>query len=80
MGGTEKDIPQSHLCRETVLVIFVTVGTYKGDELIGAIDEIATGLNEEIIAQIGYGEYEPKNFTFFRRLLSCYFTTIRFFM
>lgn len=47
-------------------MIFVTVGTYNFDELIGKIDAIANGFDEEIIGQIGNGEYIPKNYKFFR--------------
>ena len=47
-------------------MIFVTVGTYKGDELIRSMDELAPHFEEEIIAQIGHSEYEPQNCKFFR--------------
>jgi beta-1,4-N-acetylglucosaminyltransferase len=45
--------------------IFVTVGTGKFESLIKEIDEIAPKLKEKIVAQIGYGNYKPKNCTWF---------------
>jgi UDP-N-acetylglucosamine transferase subunit ALG13 len=51
-------------------VIFVTVGTYKGDDLIRTMDEIHPDLDEEVIAQIGYGEYRPRNLEYFRFMYS----------
>lgn len=49
-------------------MIFVTVGTntYSFDRLIKEVDNIAKGLREKIIAQIGYTKYTPKNIEFFR--------------
>ena len=46
-------------------MIFVTVGTGKFDELIKEIDRVAPSLNEKVIAQIGKGEYKPKNIEYF---------------
>jgi beta-1,4-N-acetylglucosaminyltransferase len=47
-------------------MIFVTVGTFCGDQLIEATDQISLDIGEKIIAQIGQGKYEPKNIHFFR--------------
>ncbi|ASJ03591.1 beta-1,4-galactosyltransferase [Thermococcus profundus] len=49
-------------------MIFVTVGThYQGFErLIRKMDEIAGRINDEVIMQIGYTTYEPKNAKWFR--------------
>lgn len=48
-------------------MIFVTVGThYLGfDRLIKKMDEIASQLNEDVIAQIGSTKYIPKDMTYF---------------
>lgn len=48
-------------------MIFVTVGThYKGFErLIKEMDNIAEGIDEEVIMQIGATEYRPKNGSYF---------------
>lgn len=43
-------------------MIFVTVGTTCGfDELVRAVDRIASDIKDEIIIQIGAGRYRPKN-------------------
>jgi len=47
-------------------MIFVSVGSTYNDYLIKAIDIIAKRDNEKIVAQIGYGEYIPKNVDWFR--------------
>ena len=49
-------------------MIFVTVGThYQGFErLIKKMDEIAGKIDEEVIMQIGFTQYEPKNAKWFR--------------
>ena len=49
-------------------MIFVTVGThYQGFErLIKKMDEIADRIDDEVIMQIGYTKYEPKNAKWFR--------------
>jgi len=51
-------------------MIFVTVGThYQGfDRLIKKMDEIARKINDEVIMQIGYSRYEPRNAKWFRFL------------
>ena len=51
-------------------MIFVTVGThYQGFErLVKKMDEIAGKIDGEVIMQIGYTEYEPKNAKWFRFL------------
>jgi len=51
-------------------MIFVTVGThYQGFErLVRKMDEIASRIDEEVIMQIGYTKYEPKNAKWFRFL------------
>lgn len=53
-------------------MIFVTVGnSIKGVEfrrLIAKIDDIATELNEEVIAQIGFIDEHPKNIQWFAYL------------
>lgn len=49
-------------------MIFVTVGThYQGFErLILKMDEIASRIDEEVVMQIGYTEYEPRNVRWFK--------------
>jgi beta-1,4-N-acetylglucosaminyltransferase len=44
-----------------MMKVLVTVGTYKFDELIKKIDQIALGRKFEFICQIGQGKYIPKN-------------------
>jgi len=44
-----------------MMKVLVTVGTYKFDELIKRIDQIALDRQFEFICQIGQGEYIPKN-------------------
>jgi beta-1,4-N-acetylglucosaminyltransferase len=48
-------------------MIFVTVGThYLGFErLIKQMDEISAEIDEEVVAQIGSTNYQPKNMTYF---------------
>ena len=46
--------------------IFVTVGTGQFNVLIKEMDKIATKSNHQIVAQIGKGNYLPKNITHFR--------------
>ena len=48
-------------------MIFVTVGTHSQgfERLIKKMDEIASKINEEVIAQIGSTSYRPKNMIFF---------------
>jgi len=48
-------------------LIFVTVGShYEGFErLVKKMDEIAGRIDEEVIMQIGYGKYKPKNADYF---------------
>ncbi|RME44909.1 MAG: hypothetical protein D6796_11155 [Caldilineae bacterium] len=81
MAGAGRAFPQSHLCRSPFLrfsagvvrrkekfgkVIFVTVGTTDFDMLVQAMDEIASCLSEEVVAQIGQGRYIPKHCRYFR--------------
>lgn len=47
-------------------MIFVTVGTGKFDELTRKADEISREIDGKIIAQIGSGNYTPKNIEYFR--------------
>ncbi|HIJ01802.1 TPA: glycosyltransferase [Candidatus Woesearchaeota archaeon] len=47
-------------------MIYVTIGTTQFDELIIAIDKIASKIDENIIIQIGKGKYIPKNYQYFR--------------
>jgi UDP-N-acetylglucosamine transferase subunit ALG13 len=42
-------------------MIFVTVGTYRGDILVREMDAIAPALKEEVIIQLGYTPYKPVN-------------------
>jgi len=47
-------------------MIFVAVGTTDFDALIRRVDEIVPILSEEVIMQIGNGQYVPKNCQYFR--------------
>ncbi len=47
-------------------MIFVTVGTTDFDLLVEAMDRLAPELGEEVVAQIGRGEYEPEQVHWFR--------------
>jgi beta-1,4-N-acetylglucosaminyltransferase len=47
-------------------MIFVTVGTGYFDELVLAMDQIASSLEEPVIAQIGEGSYKPQSMEFFK--------------
>lgn len=47
-------------------MIFVSVGTTEFDALVEAMDQLASRLNDEVVAQIGHGEYEPRNIRWFR--------------
>ncbi len=53
-------------------MIFITVGTAHFDPIIQEIDRlVATGrITEQVVAQIGRGEYIPKNFRYFRFIRS----------
>lgn len=46
-------------------MIFVTVGTTQFDELVEAIDSVAPKLEEEVIIQMGNGEFIPKYCRYF---------------
>ena len=46
--------------------ILVTVGSTKFDELVEVMDNIAKGLNIEVVFQIGQGKYLPKRGKWFR--------------
>ncbi len=49
-------------------MIFVTVGTlhFEFRRLIEKMDEIASKIDEEVVMQIGYTEYEPVNTEWFK--------------
>ncbi|MBI2547515.1 MAG: beta-1,4-galactosyltransferase [Candidatus Aenigmarchaeota archaeon] len=47
-------------------MIFVTVGSDKFELLVKKIDEIAPKLKENVVVQIGRGNYIPKNCKWFR--------------
>jgi len=45
-------------------LIFLTLGTQLPfDRLVEALDQAAIQLGEEVVAQIGYGQYKPQNFS-----------------
>jgi len=44
-----------------MMKVLVTVGTYKFEQLIKKIDELALEKNFEFVCQIGQGNYIPKN-------------------
>ena len=46
-------------------MILVTVGTTDFDDLVRAMDGLAAGLEEEVVAQIGRGRYLPAHMTYF---------------
>jgi beta-1,4-N-acetylglucosaminyltransferase len=47
-------------------MIFVAVGTTDFDALIRKMDEIAPSLPEEVVMQIGNGQYVPRHCQYFR--------------
>jgi exopolysaccharide biosynthesis glucuronosyltransferase PssE len=51
-------------------MILVMVGThFRGfDRLVRKMDEIAEGLDEKMMMQIGSGDYEPRNSEYFRHI------------
>jgi len=51
-------------------MIFVTVGTNDFDALVAKMDELAPKLGQDVVMQIGRGDYEPRHGTFFRFALS----------
>lgn len=71
MGNPNKSLSQSHLWRYIIL-IFVTVGSrkYQFNRLFKKIDELIelNIIKEEVFAQIGNSDYEPKNFPYERFL------------
>lgn len=69
MGGFIRNCPRSCIWR-LVILILVCVGAseYKFDRLLKAIDDLcAKGTldGNEVVAQIGYTDYVPQNYTFF---------------
>jgi hypothetical protein len=65
MGIATKGLPQSHLCRE-VIVIFVTIGTTDFDALTQTMDNLSLDLPEKVVVQIGKGKYIPEHCEYFR--------------
>lgn len=51
-------------------MIFVTVGSTKFTDLIIKMDQLAPSLSDEVVMQIGNGDYCPKNTQFFRYAVS----------
>ncbi len=47
-------------------IILLTVGTTDFDELVRAVDVLAPGLPDQVVAQIGRGTYEPCQMKYFR--------------
>jgi len=47
-------------------MIFVTVGTSDFDALVSKMDELAPSLSDQVVIQIGKGEYTPSNCEYFR--------------
>lgn len=47
-------------------MIFVAAGTTAFDDLIQAMDELAPTLSEDVVMQIGLGQYIPKHGEYFR--------------
>ncbi len=47
-------------------MIFVTVGSTDFDALIAEMDELAPRLADEVVMQIGLGQYTPRHGSFFR--------------
>jgi len=46
-------------------MIFVTVGTTDFDALVRAMDELAPGLDEPVVAQTGRGQFQPRHMEHF---------------
>lgn len=47
-------------------MIFVTIGSTDFDPLIIKMDQLAPTLGDEVVMQVGNGQYTPKNGRFFR--------------
>lgn len=47
-------------------MIFVTIGSTDFDPLIAKMDQLAPTLGDQVVMQIGNGQYVPKNGPFFR--------------
>ena len=47
-------------------MIFVTVGTTDFDLLVASMDELAGSTTEQVVAQIGRGDYVPEQMDWFR--------------
>jgi UDP-N-acetylglucosamine transferase subunit ALG13 len=66
MAGFAEVFSQSKIYGEIVL-IFITVGTWRVgyNRLVKAVDELLSAgiITEELIAQIGYSSYKPRNMT-----------------
>lgn len=65
MGNVTREIPESDICWEAV-VIFVAVGTTDFDGLVQGMDEMSLNMPEEIIIQIGRSSYIPQYCRYFR--------------
>jgi UDP-N-acetylglucosamine transferase subunit ALG13 len=48
------------------MTIFVTVGTTDFDALVEQMDELAPGLDEQVVCQVGNGVYTPRHCQHFR--------------
>lgn len=64
MGEHEKVLSECNLFRRHLLVIFIILGSQKFqfNRLLKAVDKLR--LDEKIIAQIGYSDYKPVNYSY----------------
>lgn len=67
MGRNEVYLSQGHICRRDIL-IFVTLGSQKFqfNRLLIEIDRLVEDniITEKVFAQIGYSDYQPKNYEY----------------
>lgn len=67
MGGNEVYLSQGNICRRDIL-IFITLGSQKFqfNRLLIEIDRMVEDnkITEKVFAQIGYSDYQPKNYEY----------------
>ena len=65
MGAITQTLSKSNLGRKVILMIFVTVGTSRNEQLVANIDKLARTIEDSVVIQIGESEYKPANCEYF---------------